>query len=158
MPLANSDQTSRANRGVPPPGALEPSRTSRGGCLDKILLVGAALLVCITGGAAFWLAEEYHLNPAWVFVGWNSIWLAPLFIRDFRTHLRKPAFVAFLLARALIHGLLVATLTRWMSVFAMVPILAVEFTVGLVLADYMFGIDRSESTNSDFRTPEVNGR
>jgi hypothetical protein len=97
-------------------------------------------LVCVLGGVAFWLAEEHRVNPAWVFVGWNTIWLAPLFIRDFRAHLKKPTFLAFLLVWALIHGLLVATLMRWMSVIAMVPILAVELTVGFVLADYMFGI------------------
>ena len=116
----------------------------RTGCRDKVLLVGAALLVCVVGVGAFWLADLYHLSAVWVFVAWNSIGLVPLFIRDFRTHLRKPSFLAFLFAWALIHGLLVVTLMRWMSILAMVPILAVELTVGFVLADYLFGIRPEE--------------
>src|SRR5262249_51211141 len=117
----------------------EPDRY-RNGCLDKVLLIATALLVCITGLAAFWLADFYHVSPIWVFVAWNSILLVPLFIRDFRTHLRRPSFVVFLIAWALIHGLLIATLMRWLSIAAIVPFMAIELTIGLVLADYMFGI------------------
>jgi hypothetical protein len=66
--------------------------------------------------------------------------IGTLFIRDFRSHLRNLSFVAFLFAWALIHGLLVAALLRWLSIMAMLPILAVELILGYVLADYMFGV------------------
>src|SRR6266481_9867818 len=121
--------------GKPESGGTLPSR-----CLDRLLLVGAALLVCVMGGAAFWFAEDYRVNPAWIFVAWNSIWLVPLFIRDFRNHLRRPSFVAFLGAWAVIHGLLVVTLMRWLSIPAMLPILAIELAAGLAAADFAFGI------------------
>lgn len=119
---------------------MSQTNRERDGCRDKVLLVGAALLVCVVGVGAFWLADLYHVSAVWIFVAWNSIALVPLFIRDFRTHLRKPSFVAFLFAWTLIHGLLVVALMRWMSMLAMLPILAAELTVGFVLADYMFGI------------------
>lgn len=115
-----------------------------GGCLDILLLIGAALLVCAIVTGSFLLAIIFHVNSAWVFVAWNSIVLVPIFIRDFRTHLRRPSFLAFLFAWALIHGLLVVALMRWMSIFAMLPILAVELTVGFVLADYLFGVRPEE--------------
>jgi hypothetical protein len=113
---------------------------NQNGCRDKVLLVVVALLVCIIGTGSVLLSIFYHINRAWFFVAWNSIGLVPLFIRDFRSHLRNLSFVAFLFAWALIHGLLVAALLRWLSIMAMLPILAVELTLGYVLADYMFGI------------------
>jgi len=52
---------------------IKPPRTSAAGCRDKALLVGAALLVCAIGGAAFWISDAYLVNPAWVFFLLNSI-------------------------------------------------------------------------------------
>jgi hypothetical protein len=66
--------------------------------------------------------------------------MVPLFVRDFRAHLKKPSFVAYLVAWALIHGLLVATLMRWLSIPAMLPFLAIELIAGLLAADYFFDI------------------
>jgi hypothetical protein len=108
--------------------------------VDRLLLIGAALLVCAIVTGSFLLAIIFHVSSAWVFVAWNSIAVVPTFIRDFRTHLRKPSFLAFLFAWALVHGLLVVTLMRWMSILAMLPILTVELTVGFVLAEYLFDI------------------
>jgi len=105
---------------------------------DRVLLYLTALLVCVTGVGAFWLADLYHVNPVWVFFLGNSILLVPLFVRDFRSHLRKPAFVVFLAIWALAHGLLVATLMRWLSILRIFPFMLIELFVGLVLADYLF--------------------
>jgi FtsH-binding integral membrane protein len=125
---------------MPQAREMEPAKNPTNGCLDKVLLVGAALLVCVIGVAAFWFADEYHINPAWVFVAWNSILIVPLFVTDFRAQLRKPSFVVYLIAWALIHGLFVATLMRWFSIAAMIPFLAIELTLGLFVADYFFDI------------------
>jgi len=142
MPLGNSEngpggpQASASHENESAPS----EHASRNGCLDRILLVGAALFVCVIGGAAFWLAEDYHVNPVWVFFAGNSIAIAALFIGDFRTHLKKPSFVVFLAAWALIHGLFVVTLMRWMSILAMIPLMVIELTLGYFFADLMFGI------------------
>ena len=117
------------------------------GCLDRVLLIGAALVVCIIGVGAFGLADHYHTNPAWVFVAWNSIFIALSFIRRFRSHLKKPSFLAYLIVWAVIHGLLVATLMRWFSIPAMLPLLAIELTLGVLAADYFFGIRPDEKEN-----------
>jgi len=107
---------------------------------DKVLLVGSALVVCVVGGGAFWIAEDYHVKPAWVFFAWNSILMAPLFLRDFRTHLRKPFFVIYLAAWAAVHGLLIVGLMRWVPLGYWLICILIEGTIGLVLADYLFGI------------------
>ncbi len=105
-------------------------------------------MVCVIGGAAFWVAEDYHVSAVWVFLAWNSIGIAALFIDDFRTHLRKPQFVAYLIAWAVIHGLFVVTLMRWLSIPAMLPFLAMELTLGYFLADVMFDIRPGKEANN----------
>jgi hypothetical protein len=75
---------------------------------DKLRLVGVAVLVCVIGVAAFMLAEIYHVNPFWGFFAWGSISSIPLFVRDFRGQIKRPAFVLFLAAWVVLHGLIVA--------------------------------------------------
>jgi hypothetical protein len=113
-----------------------PERKTR----DRLLLIVVALLVCAVGVGSGLLILVNHLNPVWFFFAWNSILMVPLFISDFRSHLSKPSFVAYLISWAVIHGLLVATLMRWLSIVAMIPLLAIELTVGLVVADFFFDI------------------
>jgi len=139
MPLA-MNQVRGGNHSLSETGEIEPAKNAANGCLDRVLLVGAALLVCAIGVGSFWIADEYHVNPAWVFVAGNSILLVPIFVRDFRTQLKKPSFVAYLVAWAVIHGLFVATLMRWFSIAAMIPFLAIELTSGYFVADYFFDI------------------
>ena len=45
---------------------------------DWILLVITALLVCVAGGAAFWLADLHHVSPLWIFLLFNSIGIIAL--------------------------------------------------------------------------------
>jgi len=126
-------------RGTQNPLSIPPSR-----CLDRFLLIGTALFVGTTGVSSFRLADYFKVNPVWVFAAWNSIVMMPLFIKDFRAHLRKPSFVAYLVAWALIHGVLVATLMRWISIPGMVPFLAIELVAGLLAADYFFDIQPAQ--------------
>jgi hypothetical protein len=126
---------------MPETRSSEPSKSS--GCLDKVLLVGAALLVCVIGGAAFWIAEDYHVNPAWVFFLWNSAIMVPIFIKDFRSHLRKPAFVAFLVVWGITHGLVVVVLMRCAPITVWFLGISIELLVGFMLADRIFGVRRA---------------
>jgi hypothetical protein len=59
------------------------------------------------------------LIPAWVFFLsvelLNSLLTVPVFanfVKDFPTHLRKPAFVAFLVVWGITHGVVVVVLMR----------------------------------------------
>jgi len=147
MPLANNYVDKSNPKNMPDAAESKPEGSPTNGCLDRVLLIGAALLVCTMGVGAFGVADHYHVNPAWVFIAANSIVMVPLFIRDFRAHLKKPSFVAYLTAWAVIHGLLVATLMRWFSIVAMIPFLAIELTAGLVVADFFFDIRPEKEKN-----------
>jgi hypothetical protein len=128
---------------------MKPSETPGGGCLDKVLMVAVALIVCGFGGAAFWLAEDYHVNPAWVFFLLNSLVMVPIFIKDFRGHLRKPAFCAFLVGWAVVHGLVVVTLMRWTPLGVWILGMAVELGLGFLLAERIFGIRRAPKETTE---------
>jgi FtsH-binding integral membrane protein len=125
------------NKNISQVRATRPVRSFLG---DRVLLFAVALVVCAAGVASALLFLVYHVNPAWFFVAWNSILMVPLFIRDFRTQLKKPSFVTYLAAWAVIHGLFVATLMRRFSIAAMIPFLAIELTTGYFVADYFFDV------------------
>lgn len=83
---------------------LEPLRSSKSRFWDKVLLVGAASIVCVIGVASFTLAESFHVNPGWVFFAGNSILMIPILAREFRGYWKKPAFIIFFLVWMAVHG------------------------------------------------------
>jgi len=108
--------------------------------LDLILILFAASLLCIGGVGAFWLADRYKLNPIWIFVGWNSIVLIPMFFKKFRGHLKRPSFIVFLVVWTVFHGFVVVGLMRWLSFVYWVPGILIELTLGFLVADWLFGV------------------
>lgn len=107
---------------------------------DRILLVGAALLVCLVGGASFLAAEVCHLNATWLFFAWNSVLMVPLLVRNFRGQYKRPAFVAFLAAWTVAHGLIVVSLMLWASYRYWIPVFAIELYAGYSAAHWLFGV------------------
>ncbi len=121
--------------------ALLEHTTTKVRLWDKLLLILMALLVCLAVLASGLFALANHVNSAWFFVAWNSIVMVPVFIRDFHTQLRKPLFVAFLVAWAVAHGFLILSLLRWGIGFAYWPLfMLLEGTVGLLVANHLFDI------------------
>jgi hypothetical protein len=115
---------------------------------DKTILVCAALLVCVIGGAAFWLADKYHMNPAWVFLAWNSIFLIPIVGRDFRSHWKRPPFIAFFGGWMVLHGVVMVLLTGWVPILYWAPFIVLELFLGYFFAYLLFGMpNQSEPSN-----------
>jgi hypothetical protein len=114
---------------------------------DKLLLLATAILVAVVTSGSFFFAAVYHVNEWFIFAAWNSILLVPLFIKDFKTHLSNYLFVAFLFSWAVMHGLILAALLRWTTIALALPILFVELTAGLALADILFGIRPQRNRN-----------
>jgi hypothetical protein len=100
-------------------------------------------VVCVVGGAALWIADAYHINAMWVFLFWNSLFIVHLAFKDFRTHLRKPAFVAFLIAWGVVHGVVVVAMMRRIPVALWIFVISLELLIGYLLADRIFGIRRN---------------
>ncbi len=107
---------------------------------DRVRLVCTAMLVCVIGGSSFLLGEIYHINPAWLFLSWNSIWLLVSVGKRFRIHFKKPEFAAFFLLWMAVHGTVVVMLMRWVHMLYWVPLMGLELFVGFLSADLLFGI------------------
>jgi hypothetical protein len=107
---------------------------------DRGLLIGSAVLVCVIGGAAFWLADDYHMNPLWVFLAMNSVGFIWVIGRRLRSHWKKPLFIVFLVAWVAIHTAVVVVLMAWVPLLYWLPLIAVELFVGFLAAYWLFGV------------------
>lgn len=106
---------------------------------DRILLLVAALSVCVIGGGVVLAFEIYHINLKWFFFAWSSIFLLPLVGKEFRSYFRQPAFVAFFTVWMCIHGATVVGMIRWTPVVAWPLILVAELAAGFIAAHWLFG-------------------
>jgi hypothetical protein len=94
----------------------------------------------VIGCGSFLLGEIYHINPAWLFFSWNSIWLLVSVGKRFRNHFKKPEFTAFFLIWTAVHGTVVVLLMRWVRMLYWIPLMGIELFVGFLSANLLFGI------------------
>jgi hypothetical protein len=106
---------------------------------DRMLLLGAALAVCLIGGAVALGFEIYHINQAWFLFAWSSILLLPLVGKEFRSYFRQTAFVAFFAVWMGIHGATVVGMIAWLPVVLWPLILLLELAAGFIAAHWFFG-------------------
>ena len=111
---------------------------------DRIVLIGAALSVCVLGGGAVLAAEIYHVNMAWFFFAWSAIFLIPMLGKEFRGYFKRPAFVLFFVAWMCIHGAVVVGMIAWAQAALWPLILLLEFAAGFLAAHYLFGFPLSK--------------
>jgi hypothetical protein len=107
---------------------------------DRVLLVGIALFLCMAGVGSAILGEIYHINSAWIFFAWNSIFLIPIVGRDFRSHRKRPAFIAFFGAWMVLHGAFMVLLTARVPILYWAPFIVSELFVGYFVAYLLFGV------------------
>ena len=74
--------------------------------LDRLWLIGAALLVIVVGGSGFLLADKYHIDSVWVLLAWVSIGFFAGVGWDFRAQFRSMRFISFFVAWLLLHLLI----------------------------------------------------
>lgn len=82
------------------PGHLK----GRSGCLDRLALLGTAVVVIVIFGGAYWLTLVTGKSPLWVFGAGNAIGIAFILLRRFKTMLKLPYFKLYLAAWAVMHG------------------------------------------------------
>jgi hypothetical protein len=110
------------------------------GFRDRLLLVASAIIVCIIGVGAFWIAGDSHKGLLWVFFGLNTIGFAFVVGRKFPKHWKSPSFVFFFLAWLLLHGIVATTLAASVPFLYWLPIFGVELFVGFLAAYLLFGV------------------
>jgi len=129
-----------------PPGVyrrrenLDQPGASTNGFRDRVLLVSSAILVCVIGVGAFWIADDYHANKLWVFFGLNAIGFIVVVGRKFPNHWQTPSFILFFMAWLVVHGIVAVTLAASLPILYWLPIFGVELFIGFFAAYLLFGV------------------
>ena len=119
--------------------AVGEGRKKRSKALDLILLIGASLLVAAASRAAFWLAAERHISPAWLFAGGAALIFILVVGWGYRRKFRDPAFISFFLAWMLVHVLMFLLVLAYLGFLWYLPIMVLELWVGYTIAIWQFG-------------------
>ena len=119
---------------------LEQLGTSKGGWRDKVALVASALLVCVVGVGAFWIATDYHVDSRGVFFVLNAVGFIVVVGRKFPDHWKAPSFVLFFIAWLVFHGLIAIQLAASVPILYWLPIFGVELFIGFLVAYMIFGV------------------
>jgi hypothetical protein len=119
------------------PDQQYPARTR---IKDLSLLLGAGLLVCLLAGAAFLIADIYHVNALWVIVSLISVGFFAGAREDYRKEFRSVRFVAFVCGWIVINVavfILILGLLGWLW---LIPVLLFEQFLFYMTAYWLFGI------------------
>ena len=112
---------------------------ARKSLLDRLALLGAALLLIGTGGAAFVLADKYHISDAWIFAGCASLTLFAIVGWPYRSQFRNPTFVKFFVVWLLVHVFVFLLVLGYLGLLYYFPFLALELWIGYAIAIRLFG-------------------
>jgi phosphotransferase system glucose/maltose/N-acetylglucosamine-specific IIC component len=120
--------------------SIDNSKPTKGKrLLDRLALLGCALLVIAVGGSAFLLANKYHVNAAWVFGAWAAVFFFLIVGWGYRRKFRDPAFVSFFAAWTLVHALVYVLVLAYLGFPWYIPIAVLELWVGYTIAIWQFG-------------------
>ena len=107
--------------------------------IDRLALLGAALLLIVVGSGAFLLAQKYNVGEAWVFGAWAALFFFLIAGWGYRSKFRNPAFVSFFLAWTLVHVLVYLLVLAYLGFLWYLPIVVLELWIGYAIAIWQFG-------------------
>ena len=107
--------------------------------LDRFFLLIAAVAVAALGVAAFWIADDYHVNPAWLFAAGTGLVFFLVVGWGYRSKFRSLNFVMFFLAWMFVHVVVFLLVLGWLGFLYYLPFLIVELWIGYSVAIWLFG-------------------
>ena len=107
--------------------------------IDRLALLGAAVLLITVGGGAFLLADKYHVSEAWVFAAWAAAFFFVIVGWGYRRKFRDPIFVSFFLAWMMLHVVVYVAVLGYLGFLYYVPIVVLELWIGYTVAIWQFG-------------------
>ena len=107
--------------------------------LDFFLLLGAGLFVAVVITAAFWVADERHVSPAWLFGAGAAVIFFAAVGWGYRRKFRDPAFASFFVAWTLLHVLVYLLVLAYLGFLWYIPIAVLELWIGYTIAIWQFG-------------------
>jgi FtsH-binding integral membrane protein len=119
--------------------AVGEEKKKRSKALDLLLLVSAGLIVAAASTAAFWIADERHISPGWLFAAGAALIFFLVVGWGYRRKFRDPAFVSFFLAWTLVHVLIFLVVLAYLGFLWYLPIMLLELWIGYMIAIWQFG-------------------
>jgi FtsH-binding integral membrane protein len=113
--------------------AIGEEKKKRSEALDFALLVGASLLVAAASTAAFWLADQRHISPAWFFAAGAALVFLLVVGWGYRRKFRDPGFVVFFLGWTVVHILVFLIVLAYLGFLWYPPIVVLELWVGYTI-------------------------
>lgn len=107
---------------------------------DAFLLIGAALVVCIVGGAAFLIADVRHVNPLWVFLSLISVVFFAGITEDYRNELRSGRFILFVCGWLVINIVVIVAFLGLFGWLYLIAALLLEQFFFYLSAYWLFGL------------------
>jgi hypothetical protein len=106
---------------------------------DKLILVGSAIAVCVIGVSAFLFADNYRVNPVWLFFALNSLGFMAVVGRKFRSYSKTLPFISFFAVWLVVHAAVMIALTGWLPLAFWLPLIGLELFAGYLAAYHFFG-------------------
>src|SRR6266404_7945151 len=119
--------------------AVGEERKKRSKTLDFLLLLGASLFVAAAGTAAFWVADEHHVNPAWLLGAGTAVLFFAVVGWGYRRKFRDPVFVSFFFVWLLLHVAIYLLVLGYLGFLYYIPIVVLELWIGYTIAIWQFG-------------------
>lgn len=114
-------------------------KKERSKAIDKLLVLVASLVVAVVGTAAFWIAADYHVSPAWLFGASSAAIFFAAVGWGYRRRFRSPEFSAFFVLWMAVHVAICVLVLNYLGLFYYFPILIAELWAGYTFAIWRFG-------------------
>jgi hypothetical protein len=107
--------------------------------LNIFLLLTTGVILAAVSTAAFWIADERHVRPEWLFAAGVAIIFFLVVGWGYRRQFRNPVFVSFFLAWTLGHVTLFLLVQAYLGFLWYLPVLVLELWIGYTIAIWKFG-------------------
>lgn len=110
--------------------------------LDRLALLGAALVTAFGLVGAFWVAGDFHVSPDWVFGAGSGLLFFAVVGWGYRENFRKRSFIGFFVFWTLGHVALFLLVIDWFGLTAYFLTAPLELWIGYTVAILLFGPPR----------------
>lgn len=117
--------------------------------VDKLLLVGTAVLVAGLSLVAGLICEEHHISPAWLLSFWAGVGFLIAIAKTYGLRkFRSPSFAAFSVSWLLAHVGVYLAVLAYLGFLYYFPFLVAELWIGYMIAIVLFGPPDRRSDNA----------
>jgi FtsH-binding integral membrane protein len=113
---------------------------ARNRVVDRVLLVGAGLLIATLSTGAAFISEAYRISPAWLLSLWAAVGFLGIVGKTYGLrNLKSTRFAVFCAVWLLIHVCVFVLVLAYLGFLCYLPFLLAELLLGFIAALWLFG-------------------